>query len=358
MKYAIFPIFNRLIQPDKILGITSISEEGQFTFHNIGFEEDTPFYRYKLENLEDVFNSYQDHQVITYFKKGLFSVGEFEDHWISWRNVNSLLWMYGKDIENEFYDKNRYIYFPLSYYSRLLKSISSKPWFDKLFTIPYPDENVNTLLKAGNNLDGFFVMNNKKHWKFFDPYTKGARFRDTISNSISLEKQKRGGIATKGIKVYVDIDSYHLRLMDKKLGGMIPKDQRGHDWLMEQVFGANVPKKEDQKKLVFTAFYGEQFNLLPCEFTDQLQKKKYLFKSPMLRHGIPFNYVIQEMDVLKMSSFINDLHSEQSKIILYLYDGILFDVQPTYLSEFISKCKQTIDLPFVLETRGKKFRFF
>ena len=356
MKYTLFPIFNKLVNPTKLLGLCSINEEADFKFHNFGFGMDTPFYRYDKESIMDVLRYYDEHDVITYFKKGYYSLEDGLSY--KWNDVNSILWLHNKELNLEYYDPKGYIYFPLSFYSRLLRSLVNKPYYEKLFDLEISD-NINTVIKASSNLDGFIHLQNKRVYKYFDHYTKGGRFRDVISNTISIEADKRKYIQTKGIKVYVDIDSYHLRLIDEVVGNFMPKNERGHDWLMRQVFKeGQLPDKKDQKKLVFTALYGDNFEMLPCEFTETIQRKKYLFKSPLGRKKIPFNYIIQEMDVLRMSKFINQLQSSSSDIVLYLYDGLLFDVKESYFEEFMNKCKKVIDLPFTFTVNEETLRFF
>lgn len=356
MKHILFPIYNRLIKPTNIIGISSMDEDGQFKFHNFSFGNDTPFYKYEKEDRQTVLESYKDHEVLVLFKKGLYNLPDYQEITSHWKDLNTLLWMYNKEIIDFFYDTKKYIYTPLAKYSKTLRNLVNASYFDSLYSVYYP-ENIEHLLKASSKIDGSYKMKGKKFYKYFDHYTKGSRFRDVISNSISIESSKRADIETKGVGVYVDIDSYHLRLIDQILGGYIPRNERGHDWLMKQVFKeGKLPDVADQKKLVFTALYSENFSMLPCEFTEEIQMNKYKFKSPFKRKKIPFNYIIQEMDVLQMSKYINKLQSDKSEILLYLYDGLYFDVEKNYLNTFLNKAKDIIDLPFRVNIDDEEIR--
>lgn len=356
MNYLLFPIFNRLVKPSKILGLCSINESGEFNFHNFHFGNDTPFYKYEQEQVDDVLKQYADGSVISVFKKGFYGFNQYKEYWNEWKDLNSLLWMKGKDIEDGYYDPKNYVFLPLSYYSRYMKDLYNSRIFNRLFDVDQPKE-IDSVLEASFNLDGKITVGKEKLYKYFDHYTKGGRFRDVISNSISMERSKRADIKSKGVKVYVDIDSYHIRLIDEKLGGMIPKNQRGHDWLIEQAYGDDKPPEEKQKKIVFTALYSENFDMLECEFTYMLQRKLHKFKSPTGRRNIPFNHIIQEMDVIRMSGFINKLYSNKSNILLYLYDGLLFDVNKSYLKEFLNECKEVIDMPFTVNIKDEMLKF-
>ena len=357
MKFILFPIFNRLVRPTKILGLSSINSEGEFKFHNFGFGFDTPYYRYEQEDVNDVLRSYPEDS-ISIFKKGYYTVKNIDEQWKSFKDYNSILWLRKGDILDSFYDPSNYIFKPISYYSKTLRNIYEWKHFDKILSMGY-NENVETLIEGSSVLDGYYSIDGQKHYQYFDHYTKGSRFRDVISNSISIEKHKREKIETKGIKVYVDLDSYHLRLIDEKIGNMIPRDIRGHDWLISEVFEkGKEPEVKEQKKLIFTSLYSGNFNMLPCDWTKKLEMKQYKFKSPLGRKGIPFNYIIQEMDVLRMSKYIRELYSNQSKTVLYLYDGVMFDVMPNYLEEFLDKCRKIIDLPFTVNIGKEKVRIF
>lgn len=355
MNHLLFPIFNRLVNPTKILGITSINADKEFTFHNINFGSDTPFHRYPKEDINEVLNLYDDNS-ITIFKKGFHTVQGIDPKWKQWRNWNSLMWLKGQDIIDSFYDPQNYVFFPLAYYSRLLTDLASWKHFNQIFGVQYSD-NVEHLIEASSRLDGRYTLDEKRYYKYFDHYTKGSRFRDVISNSISTERVTRERIEATGIKVYVDVDSYHLRLIDGIIDGGMPRTERAHDWLMSQVFKEGMePPEDEQKKLIFTSLYSGNFNMLPCDWTDTLERKLYKFKSPLGRKKIPFNYIIQEMDVLKMSKFINKLSCNDSKILLYLYDGLLFDVKPSYLEDFLEVCSEVIDLPFTVKIGEEKIR--
>ena len=355
MNHLLFPIFNRLVNPTKILGITSINSDKEFTFHNINFGSDTPFYRYEKENVNDVLNLYDDNS-ITLFKKGYYTVKDINPTWKEWKNWNSLMWFKGQEIVDSFYNPKRYVYFPLAYYSRLLTDIANWKHFNKVFGINY-DDNIEHLIEASSRLDGYYTLDGDRYYQYFDHYTKGARFRDVISNSISIERATRERIDAKGIKVYVDIDSYHLRLINEVFDGGMPRDQRGHNWLISEVFQeGKEPPEEEQKKLIFTSLYSGNFDMLPCDWTDKLSRSLYKFKSPLGRKKIPFNYIIQEMDVLRMSKIINKLSCNESKILLYLYDGLLFDVKPNYLEDFLEVCSEVIDFPFTVKIGEEKIR--
>ena len=219
------------------------------------------------------------------------------------------------------------------------------------------NSNIDAVIKASSILDGFIKYNDDILYKYFDHYTKGGRLRDTESNSINIEAKNRANLASKGVKVYVDIDSFHLRILDRYLGiNQIPKDVRGHNWVTEQAFGNHPP--DDIKKKIFQALYSEKFYLVPCEFMDFVKLRYQQLKSPFNRSGRSFNDKVQEIDVLEMSKIILSLHEKGfSDILLYLYDGLLYDVQPNRLKNFLECCQEVINFPFKISINNQELRF-
>lgn len=161
-----------------------------------------------------------------------------------------------------------------------------------------------------------------------------------------------------GKLLYLDYSSYHLSLIANILKYDFPKDISIHEYLGRYYYGKDVltaEEYEDSKRMSFKFLYGgipkEIANNIPffgkvnllietkyLEFKSNGYIKTHFFKRKLyidpvgLTKNKIFNYYIQSLETefnIKVLHLLNKyLEDKKSKLILYLYDGFLFDVHP------------------------------
>jgi len=163
----------------------------------------------------------------------------------------------------------------------------------------------------------------------------------------------------KGKLVEFDFDAYHIRLIGKMINYELPETSI-HTYLGRHYFGKDIITKdeyEESKSITFKILYGG----IPKEFeniTFFWEVKRYIFnlwdiykrkgyietpkykrkvfadilKDKELKPQTLFNYIIQayetEQNIEIIKSLQKELEGYQSKIILYTYDALLFDIHP------------------------------
>ena len=168
----------------------------------------------------------------------------------------------------------------------------------------------------------------------------------------------------KGKLVELDFDAYHLRLIAKMIGYDKIPDSSFHTYLGQYYFGKTIITKDEyneSKSISFKILYGgvpKEFENIPFfskvkqhifKIWDIYNKKGYvetpIFKRKVYAENLKdrdikpqtlFNYMIQAMEteqnVLIIESIQNKLSEYQSKLILYTYDALLFDLHPDEIS--------------------------
>ena len=168
----------------------------------------------------------------------------------------------------------------------------------------------------------------------------------------------------KGKLVELDFDAYHLRLIAKMIGYDKIPDSSFHTYLGQYYFGKTIITKDEyneSKSISFKILYGgvpKEFENIPFfskvkqhifKIWDIYNKKGYvetpIFKRKVYAENLKdrdikpqtlFNYMIQAMEteqnVLIIESIQNMLKEYQSKLILYTYDALLFDIHPDEIS--------------------------
>ena len=168
----------------------------------------------------------------------------------------------------------------------------------------------------------------------------------------------------KGKLVELDFDAYHLRLISKMIGYNKIPDSSFHTYLGQYYFGKTIITKDEyneSKSISFKILYGgvpKEFENIPFfskvkqhifKIWDIYNKKGYvetpIFKRKVYAENLKdrdikpqtlFNYMIQAMEteqnVLIIESIQNKLSEYQSKLILYTYDALLFDLHPDEIS--------------------------
>ena len=168
----------------------------------------------------------------------------------------------------------------------------------------------------------------------------------------------------KGKLVEFDFDAYHLRLISNMIGYNKIPDNSFHTYLGQYYFGKTIITKDEyneSKAISFKILYGgvpKEFENIPFfskvkqhifKIWDIYNKKGYvetpIFKRKVYAENLKdrdikpqtlFNYMIQAMEteqnVLIIESIQNKLSEYQSKLILYTYDALLFDLHPDEIS--------------------------
>ena len=168
-----------------------------------------------------------------------------------------------------------------------------------------------------------------------------------------------------GGKLYqLDFDGYHLRLIGKLIGVEIPLNIKAHKWLADQ-YGAEL---KDAKAITFRQLYGgvqdeykhipffqktseyierlwNDFSRVSLTFTPFMSRK--IKKYDSLNKNKLFNYILQsvetERNILILEKLSKMVDSHKSLPVLYTYDSILFDVDPSDGLEYILKIKKVME---------------
>ena len=163
-----------------------------------------------------------------------------------------------------------------------------------------------------------------------------------------------------GKLVEFDFDAYHLRLIAKMINYQLP-DTSIHTYLGKYYFGKDIITKDEyneSKSITFKILYGgvpKEFENIPFfskvkqyifEIWDIYIKKGYIetpifgrkvhaenLKDRDIKPQTLFNYLIQAMETEQNVTIIESiqkmLNKYQSKIVLYTYDALLFDIHPS-----------------------------
>ncbi len=212
-------------------------------------------------------------------------------------------------------------------------------------------------------------------YSLYNNFTTTGRPSNTFGgvNYSALNKSdgSRDYIVSKlGELVQYDFDGYHVRLIAKLVGEVIPEES-AHEWLGKQYFGVDELSDEDylnSKKLTFQQLYGgidvENLEIPFFKKTDEFIKKLYKdflingYVETKCGKRIPFtkidnhnpqkvfNYYLQaletETNVYVVKKLNELLVGKRTKLILYTYDSFLFDVDSTE-NYILSEIKTILD---------------
>jgi hypothetical protein len=167
-----------------------------------------------------------------------------------------------------------------------------------------------------------------------------------------------------GALVEMDFDAYHVRLIARLINYKLPAGSV-HEYFGQFYFDTTTLTEEqyDQsKQITFRLLYGgidkefleipyfRQVNELIRKLWDDYKKRGYITtpveKRPITMDGVErvtanklFNYYLQaletEVSVRKMEQVIEYLADKTSKLILYTYDSLLFDIATSEAKEII-----------------------
>ena len=182
----------------------------------------------------------------------------------------------------------------------------------------------------------------------------------------------------QGVLFMFDFDAYHVRLIGEMVGFDIPANELGHEYLGKQYFAKDAITNDELKKskeLTFQMLYGgihkDVANEIPYfsrvqQFIDHMYHdyrvngyaETFLFKQKLYKKNFAsmnpnklFNFILQnfetERNIVVMKKVQKFLNNYQTKLVLYLYDAMLFDT-------FAGDGKQIIyDIKNLLEENGK-----
>jgi hypothetical protein len=175
-----------------------------------------------------------------------------------------------------------------------------------------------------------------------------------------------------GALVEMDFDSYHVRLIARLIGYHLPSTSV-HDYLGQFYFGVSEltdAQRNESKAVTFRLLYGGiDADFLTIPFFRQVNefiyqqwaswKRNGYIETPILKRHITkdmitnvtanklFNYYLQavetEVSVQKLKLVLNYLEPYQSRIILYTYDSILFDMHPEEAKRIISPIRTMLE---------------
>jgi hypothetical protein len=174
-----------------------------------------------------------------------------------------------------------------------------------------------------------------------------------------------------GALVEMDFDAYHVRLIARLIGYELP-DNSVHEYFGRFYFDTTElteEQYEQSKQITFRLLYGgidseflsipffRQVNDLVYELWRQWKSKGYI-ETPILKRTISkenvknmtanklFNYFLQavetEVSVQKLRQVQTALYGKQTKMILYTYDSILFDVPVSEAKEVLLNIKNIL----------------
>jgi len=203
--------------------------------------------------------------------------------------------------------------------------------------------------------DGFVYSNYNYHTTTGRPSNAYRGFNYAAMNKEDGTRSAFCSRFDNGALVEMDFDAYHVRLIARLIGYALP-DGSVHEYFGRFYFDTTeltTEQYEQSKQITFRLLYGgidsefltipffQQVNALVYKLWAQWKSKGYI-ETPVLKRIISrdsvqnmtanklFNYFLQatetEVSVQKLRQVQAALHNRETKMILYTYDSILFDV--------------------------------
>lgn len=241
------------------------------------------------------------------------------------------------------------------------------------------------------------INNDSNIFSEYNIYTSTGRPSNRFGNlnfaALNKDNGERESLTSRfnenGILVYFDYEAYHLNLAAGVIGYTFPSDLSIHEYLGRQYFNkaSLTPEEYDQSKSVsFEILYGgidkSVASAIPFfskakEFIDSLwidykkngyiktnisHKKIYGENLDLMNANKLFNYYLQnletERNILVIEKLNKLLESRKTKIVMYLYDGFLFDFNMTDGKELFLKIRDIMEESGKFKTKqysGKSF---
>jgi hypothetical protein len=203
--------------------------------------------------------------------------------------------------------------------------------------------------------DGFVYSNYNYHTTTGRPSNAYRGFNYAAMNKEDGTRSAFCSRFDSGALVEMDFDAYHVRLIARLIGYALP-DGSVHEYFGRFYFDTaelTTEQYEQSKQITFRLLYGgidsefltipffQQVNALVYKLWAKWKSKGYI-ETPILKRIISrdsvqnmtanklFNYFLQatetEVSVQKLRQVQAALHNRETKMILYTYDSILFDV--------------------------------
>ena len=175
-----------------------------------------------------------------------------------------------------------------------------------------------------------------------------------------------------GALVEMDFDAYHVRLIARLIKYKLPAGSV-HEYFGRFYFDTTTlteEQYEQSKQITFRLLYGgidkefleipyfRQVNDLIWKLWGEYKKQGYITtpveRRPITMEGVErvtanklFNYYLQaletEVSVRKMERVVAYLQDKTSKLILYTYDSLLFDVATTEVKDIVPALRTMIE---------------
>ena len=203
--------------------------------------------------------------------------------------------------------------------------------------------------------DGFVYSNYNYHTTTGRPSNAYRGFNYAAMNKEDGTRSAFCSRFDSGALVEMDFDAYHVRLIARLIGYALP-DGSVHEYFGRFYFDTTeltTEQYEQSKQITFRLLYGgidsefltipffQKVNALVYKLWAKWKSKGYI-ETPVLKRIISrdsvqnmtanklFNYFLQatetEVSVQKLRQVQAALHNRETKMILYTYDSILFDV--------------------------------
>ena len=237
-----------------------------------------------------------------------------------------------------------------------------------------------------------FFPNNKKHISDskihtqYNIYTATGRPSNRFGNinfaALNKDTGERGCFTSRfgsdGVLIMHDFESYHVRLIAEAIGFELPKDISAHEFLAQQYFAKKELTQEEigrSKEATFQILYGGIDKTVANEIPYFAQVQKFIdalwyqfntfgyvetivFKQKFYKENLSdmnsnklFNFILQnietERNIVIMRRVQELLRNTKTRLVLYLYDAMLFD---TFVPEGQDLIRQIKD---IMEETGK-----
>ena len=234
-------------------------------------------------------------------------------------------------------------------------------------------------------------------YSMYNIYTITGRPSNTFDKLNFAALNKEDGIRSSFISRYedngfilmFDYDAYHLNIIANIVGYEFDKGVSIHEYLGKIYYGKDTLTDDEYNKskdASFTILYGGFDDSVAREipffgkvkiFIDEMwesydkkgyvespisKKKFYKCNMELMTKNKLFNYMLQEMEtsrnILIMKKIHDLLENKSTKLILYLYDAFIFDIDTRDGKQLISEIKNIMEENGVYKSKmyyGKDF---
>jgi len=221
------------------------------------------------------------------------------------------------------------------------------------------------------------LVTNSKVYSHYHYHTTTGRpsnaFRGFNFAAMNKEDGTRDAFCSQhGALVEMDFDAYHVRLIARLINYKLPSSSV-HEYFGQFYFDTKTlteEQYEQSKQITFRLLYGgidkefleipyfKQVNDLIWKLWGDYKKQGYVTtpveRRPITMEGVErvtanklFNYYLQaletEVSVRKMDRIVDYLQDKISKLILYTYDSLLFDISEQEAREVVPALRTMLE---------------